>query len=329
MGSKQILSAGRIPEIDFIKGIAIMMVVIGHTNCPSWLDHIICLVHMPLFFMASGFLSFKRSTNGSRSNIISYLLRKVKSLYLPFVCCSSVVYVLYYSLGWFDSDIESFIRQILKFVAFGQGVSCPLSIQHLWFLKTLFIVSIVYYLLEKYIKNAHWQIYALFVCLPSLFFLLPPPFFVNVLWPIRALFYFILGYFIRKINLNIPKWYLVLFALLWVSLGLYWNDVHVDMRFSIGFLSGSMVIGSIVAFLFLFNVTKLIFKTSFFDFFCFCGRTSIYIYLFHYPLFFIFSKLFFAISIDSCVVDDIYWGVYVLLVLIPAILCFYVTKKDV
>lgn len=329
MGLKQISATGRIKEIDFIKGIAIIMVVIGHTNCPILLAHIISLVHMPLFFMASGFLSFKSSATEPHWNLVSFLTRKIKSLYLPFICCSIFVYSLYYLLGWLGSDIESFVRQLLKFFAFGLGISVPLSIQHLWFLKTLFIVSIAYFLLESNLKNRRWQLYALVVCFPSLFVLLPAPFFVNILWPIRAISYFLLGYFIRQINISFSKWYLVPLVILWVSLGVYWKDVPVDMRFSMGVVSCSMVIGSISAFLFLFKVAKLICKTTFFDLFSFCGTKSLYIYLFHFPLFFVISKLFFDINIDSCVVDEIYWWVYVLLILIPTILFYIFSRRKV
>lgn len=327
MSSLQISTEKRIKEIDFIKGIAIMMVVIGHTNSPSWLAHIISLVHMPLFFMASGFLSLGKQKNAKRTNVISFLLRKIKSLYLPFVCCSISVYIIYYLLGWIDSDIDSLVRQILKIIVFGLGVSVPFSIQHLWFLKTLFLVSVLHYLLGFTLKKTGWHIYAIFVTSPFLFILLPPPFFVNVLWPIRAFFYFLLGYFIRQITLNISAKYLVSFAFLWVVLGVVWKDEHLDMRFSTGLVSCSMVVGSITAFLFFLGVSKFIYKKTFFDFFCFCGRKSLYVYLLHLPIFFIFSKLFFAINIDSCVVDDIYWGEYVLLILIPIGLCYYFSRR--
>lgn len=315
----------RIREIDFLKGIAIVMVVIGHTNCPKELAHIISLVHMPLFFMTSGFLSFRKTENEDYRDLFSFLSRKIRSLYLPFVCCSISVYSLYYLLGWLDSDIESYIRQILKFFAFGLGISVPFSIQHLWFLKTLFIVCIAYFLLDSGLKNKHWQLYALIVCLPSLFILLPAPFFVNILWPTRAFFYFLLGYYIRQINLKIAYYHLACLVFGWVILGVYWKDAHVDMRFSTGLVSCSMVLGTAMAFLSLFKVAKLISQSTFFDFFCFCGHKSLYIYLLHLPLFFIFSKLFFEINIDSCVVDDIHWCVYVLLVFVLVILpyCFY------
>ena len=136
-------------------------------------------------------------------------------------------------------------------------------------------------------------------------------------------------YFIRQINISFSKWYLVPLVILWVSLGVYWKDVPVDMRFSMGVVSCSMVIGSISAFLFLFKVAKLICKTTFFDLFSFCGTKSLYIYLFHFPLFFVISKLFFDINIDSCVVDEIYWWVYVLLILIPTILFYIFSRRKV
>ena len=39
----------RIVELDFIKALAIMMVVIAHTSCPPLVGHMFYLIHVPLF----------------------------------------------------------------------------------------------------------------------------------------------------------------------------------------------------------------------------------------------------------------------------------------
>lgn len=46
------MTKARIPEIDIMKGIAILCVILEHIdNCPEILKHLITSFHMPLFFI--------------------------------------------------------------------------------------------------------------------------------------------------------------------------------------------------------------------------------------------------------------------------------------
>ena len=53
-------SKKRIPEIDILKGIAIILVVIGHTRVPG--NSFIYLLHMAVFFIASGYFYSEKSS---------------------------------------------------------------------------------------------------------------------------------------------------------------------------------------------------------------------------------------------------------------------------
>lgn len=69
MNSSKIMSAyyktqGRFQNIDIAKGIAICLMVYGHTN--SYGMSFIYLFHMPLFFILSGFLTKMDSGEESR-----------------------------------------------------------------------------------------------------------------------------------------------------------------------------------------------------------------------------------------------------------------------
>ena len=64
------MSKERIKSIDFCKGIAILLVVLGHatehTNASlsyDWLYKYIYSFHMPLFMFISGFVSYKNKYN--------------------------------------------------------------------------------------------------------------------------------------------------------------------------------------------------------------------------------------------------------------------------
>lgn len=82
---------------DAIKGIAIMLMVVGHSGCPSYLRNFIYLFHMGLFYYASGHFFKVKGMAG----FLPYLKKKLTGLYWPFVkwgggysCCCIMSFTL-------------------------------------------------------------------------------------------------------------------------------------------------------------------------------------------------------------------------------------------
>lgn len=73
-------------SIDILKGILIILVVMGHYTRDIFHD-VVLLFHMPLFFMISGFL---QSPIKNRQKLI----KKIKRLILPYVVYILVDYLL-------------------------------------------------------------------------------------------------------------------------------------------------------------------------------------------------------------------------------------------
>ena len=67
---------------DIIKGIAIYLMVLGHCGSPG--HKFIYLFHMGVFFIISGYF-FSEKNYKSYDNLKTFIKRKVKSLYLPFI----------------------------------------------------------------------------------------------------------------------------------------------------------------------------------------------------------------------------------------------------
>ena len=65
------------PVFDFIKGIGIFLVVLGHTLCPS--HFLINVFHMPLFFFISGM------TFHDPDDIRNFILKKINRIMVPYV----------------------------------------------------------------------------------------------------------------------------------------------------------------------------------------------------------------------------------------------------
>lgn len=79
--------------ISISKGIAIILMVMGHANCPGQLNTFIYEFHMPLFFISAGFFFSTRYINEEAT----FVKRRIKGLYLPFVKWS-VAFLLLHNL---------------------------------------------------------------------------------------------------------------------------------------------------------------------------------------------------------------------------------------
>lgn len=133
----------RIPELDYMKGIAIILVIMGHIVQFSMLIHnsavvnLFAIFHMPIFFAVSGFLSYKETENLDLSDFIKRFLKRSRVLLLPLVVWSvlyniaegNIQHVSYYrgeywfflALWWCDM-LNEFVLYISKKIKNGLAV---------------------------------------------------------------------------------------------------------------------------------------------------------------------------------------------------------------
>lgn len=128
----------RILWVDALKGIGIILVILGHIySIYNKVNIWIYSFHMPLFFFISGYLSLN-SLKSNKSNK-EYLIKKIKTLLIPFIIFEIILYV-YWLL------IER------NFRSFDIGPS--------WFIITIFFVSnIIYISRRKISQNNLFYIY--------------------------------------------------------------------------------------------------------------------------------------------------------------------------
>ena len=55
------MASGRNTSISIAKGIAIILMVAGHAECPGTLMSLIYIFHMPLFFITAGYFFSRRN----------------------------------------------------------------------------------------------------------------------------------------------------------------------------------------------------------------------------------------------------------------------------
>ena len=178
----------RDPLIDVLRGIAIFLVVMAHSwflNFPG--DLFIDQFHMALFMAISGYL-FKIERVDSVEKLKLYFIKKVKTLYLPYVLANS----FFILLNNFFVKIHFLCTDAKLMDSFQPGIGpdailspvetlkqiglCALFIGYsprfggaTWFLRCLFMLSIVYgavsYLLIKFKKSQNIQLIIGFVML--------------------------------------------------------------------------------------------------------------------------------------------------------------------
>ena len=127
----------RIDFIDIAKGLAIVLVVFGHTGLRGFFSDWIWSFHMPLFFFVSGLVF-----DPSKYNTFSLFVKKrLHTLIVPYAIFSIIIFIGFWMLNY-NPCLHS-IKELL----FGwDGIA-------LWFVPVLFFVEILFYILCKNINS--------------------------------------------------------------------------------------------------------------------------------------------------------------------------------
>lgn len=175
---------GRDITIDVTKGIGIILVVLGHIGIVFW-GHTIYQFHMALFFMLSGYCLKKDYINNKKE----FLIKRSINILWPYIIFMAIrVLLIHLGYGYY----------VDKYYLFGT----------LWFLKYLFVASVVsvflLYLLHKIFgDNRNVDIFYA----PLIMLILT--FIIDVFFPTLNLssyayisFFFLLGFSFKHINTN-------------------------------------------------------------------------------------------------------------------------------
>jgi fucose 4-O-acetylase-like acetyltransferase len=279
----------RIELFDFMRGIAIILVVLYHIilriqeklGLPGFLSEVITIcdyIQMPIFFFISGFFS-RKEIEVTKAEYGRYFKRKVNRLLLPYIssCCLIALFdlllVTYYpnvlSTNFtFHSWFANFLR--------GSGE----YVNQYWYLYILFVISMIFPLLKKvYSKlNKSLTLIILFIISTALISL-ESFYFVSY---IKVAYYFVFFYLgsIFEVNVQYMRrniyWTLFLILAFFVS-NIFFNSLYI--KTSIG------VLISISGIYLLFLVSGFILKNINESKITTIGVKSMSIYLFHTPFF--------------------------------------------
>ena len=130
----------RIEWVDICKALAIIFVFLGHWETPH-LKVFAYSFHLKLFFLASGFFAYNCS---KKYTFKSYFIKKFKSIVIPMI--------LWMIIAFFITHLDSNFS--LKDVIYTFSDIRRIEPNY-WFFPIIFNMSILYYLLEKTIKNRY------------------------------------------------------------------------------------------------------------------------------------------------------------------------------
>lgn len=155
-------SLNRNSSIDILKGIAIILMVAGHCETPTWLVSWVYLFHMPLFFMAAGYFFSRKNLD----NPWSFVVKRFKGLYIPFVKWSLfflLIHNLLFEVGILNEQYGNWEGgvthpytlkqgfQRLVNIVFSMGGYDEFMAGAFWFFRALLVTSIVF-------LGLHWTL---------------------------------------------------------------------------------------------------------------------------------------------------------------------------
>lgn len=153
--------------ISCTKGLAIVLMVVGHSGAPNFLVNFIYNFHMPLFFFVSGFLFNTKHLENKRH----YIIKKIKGLYIPFVMWS-LIFLLFHNVL---STIQVYNTQYSltdfahKFIQIITMTGSDQLLGGFWFLKQLFYTTIIcffiFYGINKSRRPRFWLVCTIFTVL--------------------------------------------------------------------------------------------------------------------------------------------------------------------
>lgn len=151
----------RSSHLDIFRGIAILLILIGHTFWSKWISNVIFSFHLPLFLLFTGFM-----INGSveRYDLKEFVKRKFGTIMRPyyialiFSLASYLIFDVQTGFMTLNNRLEGFWNVIINANSYSLGINYY-SI-YFWFLPPFFLFSILLFVIFKYYKKYLKEIFA-------------------------------------------------------------------------------------------------------------------------------------------------------------------------
>lgn len=281
------MSEKRIHWVDFSKGIAIILVIVGHTvNNPSLIRGIIFSFHMPLFFILSGYTS-KTVTS------IKDLTFRAKKMFTKLLFPAYIIYFIRLPLYKFLLGTSYTMSQVFKTALWASGTNGQFlgltfnAFGMMWFMVVLFGVRNVYDLIALLVPKKALTIFTLFISILGMIIgkYAYLPFSFDLVMTSLILFH--VGYLIKKHNIFNNKFYFIVSTIIYF-IGLRicaFPDKYLEMaarEFPLYLLSLLTAIAACInIFMFSAWLEKKNTAKKFYSTIEFLGKNSMIIYIIH------------------------------------------------
>lgn len=151
--------------ISICKGIAIILMVMGHAEPPNLISNFIYIFHMPLFFITAGYFFSRKYLDAPWS----FVKKRFKGLYIPFLKWSIfflILHNLWFKLGLLNEQfgnweggvthpytMHTFLLRIKYAVTLMSGYDEFIT-GAFWFFRGLLVASIMFLILYKIIDSS-------------------------------------------------------------------------------------------------------------------------------------------------------------------------------
>ena len=199
----------RNPVVDILKGIAILLVLLGHTGLVSYdfVGRFIYSFHVPLFFIVSGY--FARSYGETLSDIRQSIIKDSKRLLLPYIA-TFVIIVLFTLIRTLVKHDISIVADKSYDLFYGSTSAGPI-----WFLLALFWMRTLF----RPIMNV--KKWALPICIvisiisiAIVHYITQLPF--CILTAMAAMVFYAIGWYYKQYGF--PAWLILLCITCWIGM---------------------------------------------------------------------------------------------------------------
>lgn len=262
-------------ELTYLKGIAIILVILGHSFSFTGFDLIdkdkyyiyyyiyntIYSFHMPLFFIVSGFLANKEY------QIKAFYFSKIKRLLIPYIFINIIDYIPRHIFPTLVNNSQNSIERVI----FYSGVTT-------WFLYTMLIIFIVFPIIDRYIlKKDKYYIFFIVLIIFNIVFQQKIEN-IKIFTIDRVIFYliyFYLGYILKEFYTKIiekkllsNKYIINLTVVIFIFFNYkYTNNIYTRILFPC------------IGFILILNLSLYLKKLRKVNFLEFCGKNSLTFYL--------------------------------------------------
>lgn len=272
----------RIREIDILRGLAAVLMILGHSFITYPVDisrvpwcaaigHFIYTFHMELFFVLAGVVY-------KCINYKEFVQSKLKRLIVPYALFGGIALVMKAIGGSLVNRYTPIVDGLFRYLFCGGNY---------WFIYTLFIILVLYPLLERIFKTerSQWILFALFILLDRV---IPQTDFLRIGSVIDNYPYFVFGrIFSRRVLKGISKEKSTLSLILGL-LGIYLciDLLETALGLDIGILNYARALSMVSALFLIVNslidiMSRNRLCTSFILLLETCGRYSLQMYLFN------------------------------------------------